>query len=522
MTMLLHQYLEYHARARPATEFGVQGNRSISYAEANASANRFAHALIRSGLQVGDRFAYLSKNSLDMALMFFGAAKAGAVPVPLNYRLAPPEWAYIIKDAGARLLFAQGAYAAALESVRTTLDVAGQCILLDTTYGSWLTLDGWLADAPATNPDRGIAPGDALYQMYTSGTTGRPKGAVLTHASVIANAHQSLAALGSLCRPGERILLVMPLYHAGGSSTVVGSVISAGAMVFHEDFVPRRFLDSLANEAIVAVNVVPAMIQACLAEAASEPPRRFPQLRCLIYGASPITETTLRQGMAMFGCEFFQGFGQTESSAVLTFLTPEDHRRALQGQPDLLQSAGRPVIGTELRIKHPDGRFLPPGQLGEIVARGAQVMRGYWNLPEQTAKTLAGGWLHTGDAGVLDEDGYLYIRDRVKDMIVSGGENVYPREVEEVLSEYPGVAEAAVIGVPDQRYGEAVMAVIAAQPGVQLVPQDIIDFCRPRLGGYKIPRRFAFVDALPRTATGKVLKRELRDPYWSGGECRGS
>jgi acyl-CoA synthetase (AMP-forming)/AMP-acid ligase II len=244
--------------------------------------------------------------------------------------------------------------------------------------------------------------------------------------------------------------------------------------------------------------------------------RAYPDLKLVVYGASPIAAETLRRAMEVFRCDFAQGFGMTETSAVLTVLTRDDHRRAMAGRPELLLSAGRALPGTEVRIVDENDHPLPPGTIGEIAGRGDQMMRGYWNLPEATTETLRGGWLHTGDAGRMDADGYVYIEDRVKDMIVSGGENIYPREVENVLFTHPAVADAAVIGVPDAKWGETVKAVLQLKPGASASAEEIIEFCRGKLAGYKLPRSDDFVAAIPRNASGKVLKRELREKYWAG------
>jgi len=514
--MLLHQYLEYHATARGQTVFGIQHARSLTYAEANAAANELAHTLLHLGLKAGDRFGYLSKNALDMAVMFFAASKMGAVPVPLNFRLAAQEWQFILEDSGATVVLAQSQYADALEAVRGSLPRVRHWIATDGQGAAgWQSVAALTVGRPRDNPTCALTNGAALYQMYTSGTTGRPKGAVLTHASVITNGYQSLAALGPLARPGERILVVMPMFHAGGASFVVGGGVAGATMVIEDDFDPKRFVDTLERERITAVNVVPAMLQACLTVIPDLAERRFDDLRTIVYGASPISETTLRRAIACFKCDFFQGYGQTEASAVLTFLNADDHRRALAGRPDLLLSAGKPVAGTEIRIMDPDGRFLPTGELGEIVARGPQIMQGYWNMPEATAATLADGWLRTGDAGIIDGEGFLFIQDRVKDMIVSGGENIYPREIENVLFRHASVADAAVIGVPDDKYGETPLALIVAKPEASRDADALMLFCRRNLGSYKVPRQFVFVSELPRNPSGKVLKRELREPYWT-------
>jgi fatty-acyl-CoA synthase len=258
------------------------------------------------------------------------------------------------------------------------------------------------------------------------------------------------------------------------------------------------------------------MIQACLVMVPDVAQRRYDALRLISYGASPIAEATLRRALDVFGCEFFQGYGMTETTAVLTYLLPSDHDRALAGRPELLLSAGRPVAGTELRIVDTAGAPLPLGGVGEIAARGPQLMRGYFNLPEATAEAMAGGWMHTGDAGRLDEEGYLYIEDRVKDMIVSGGENIYPHEIEQVLFEHPAVADAAVIGVPDDQWGETVKAVIVLRKDATATEEEIIDFTRGKLGGFKRPRSVDFASELPYNPSGKVLKRALREAYWAG------
>jgi acyl-CoA synthetase (AMP-forming)/AMP-acid ligase II len=301
----LHGYLEYHARVRPQTVFGIFRGHSVTYAAANAQANRLAHALLRSGMRPGDRIAYLSKNSLDMALMYFGAAKTGVVPVPLNYRLAPIEWDYIVRDCRARLLVAQEAYVPDVDTLRDQLEFVEQFIVTDGERRGWSSAASWLIGAPESNPDGGVEVGDPVYQMYTSGTTGRPKGAVLTHASVVTNCHQSMAALGTIGRPGERILVVMPMYHAGAMSFVVGGVVNAASMLFHEDFSAALFLDALEVDDIVSVNVVPAMIQACIDHTHAEPPRCFPKLRLVIYGASPIADCCCQPASPYWGrnCE---------------------------------------------------------------------------------------------------------------------------------------------------------------------------------------------------------------------------
>jgi acyl-CoA synthetase (AMP-forming)/AMP-acid ligase II len=516
--MRLHDTLDYSAREHPSTDFAVFRGRHVSYREAAATANRMANALIAAGLARGDRFAVLAKNSIELALLYYAGSKAGVVPVPLNYRLAPPEWSYIVRDSGARVLFAQEALAKALEPVRGELSDVKRFVALDAAPAGWEPLADLLAGQPERAPEREVTERDDAYQMYTSGTTGRPKGAVLTHRAVLAQLHQGLLGFGA--QPGERALIVAPLYHAAAALTSFVTVQIGGTLYIQEDFVPAEVVRALSEERIALAMLVPAMIQFCLVGVPDVAERRYDDLRLVIYGASPISEQTLRRAIEVFGCDFLQGYGMTETTAAATYLFPADHRRALAGEPHLLLSAGRPLLGTELRIVDEHDRPLPPGEIGEVAVRGPQLMRGYWNLPEQSAEALRGGWLHTGDAGVLDTEGFLYIQDRVKDMIVSGGENVYPREVEDVLYQHPAVADVAVIGVPDERFGEAVKAIVVLKAGHEAGAEVLLEHCKGRLGGYKRPKSVDFVDVLPRNPSGKVLKKELREKYWAGHSRR--
>jgi fatty-acyl-CoA synthase len=313
---------------------------------------------------------------------------------------------------------------------------------------------------------------------------------------------------------------VAPLYHAAAAVTTFVTVQAGGTLYIQEDFVPADVVKALSEERIAFAMLVPAMIQFCLVGVPDVAARRFDDLRLIIYGSSPIAEQTLRQAIDVFGCEFLQGYGMTETTAAATYLFPADHQRALAGEPQLLLSAGRPLLGTEVRIVDENDAPVPNGTIGEVAVRGPQLMRGYWNLPEPSAEALRGGWMHTGDAGILDDEGFLYIQDRVKDMIVSGGENVYPREVEDVLFQHPAVADVAVIGVPDEKWGEAVKAIVVLKAGETVDAETLLAHCKGRLGGYKRPRSVDFIDALPRNPSGKVLKKDLREKFWAGQSRR--
>jgi acyl-CoA synthetase (AMP-forming)/AMP-acid ligase II len=512
--MLLHDTFDYSARENPDVAFAIHGGRSVTYREAQALANRMAHALAARGVAPGDRVALLSKNSIEHALWYYACSKAGAVTVPLNYRLAPPEWRYIVNDAGAKLLIAQDALAAALAPVRGELTAVKHWIAHGDAGSGWERFDAFVTGQPETPPAHRAGDDDDVYQMYTSGTTGRPKGAVLTQRAVVAQLHQASLAFRSA--PGERALIVAPLYHAAASVTSFVTVQAGGTLYIQDEFGPAEVVRALSEERISVALLVPAMIQFCLVAVPDVAKRRYDALRLVIYGASPIAEQTLARAIEVFGCDFLQGYGMTETTAAATYLMPADHRRALAGEKRLLLSAGRAMLGTEIRIVGPDGEPVPNGTIGEIAVRGPQLMRGYWNLPEASAEALRGGWMHTGDAGVLDDEGFLYVQDRTKDMIVSGGENVYPREVEDVLFQHAAVADAAVIGVPDAKWGEAVKAIVVLKPGASASAEELMRFCDGRLAGYKRPRSVDFIDALPRNPSGKVLKKDLREKHWAG------
>ena len=508
--MLLHDHLAFQARGRGETCFARFEGTEISYAQAWERSGRIASALAAAGVGPGARFGVLMRNAPDVLLLIYAASRSGAVPVPLNYRLSPREWVDILDDAGAVAILADPDFAVAYDAVASR-DLTR--IATGPAPDGWRALDALVEKADPAGPAHRPSPNDVLVQMYTSGTTGRPKGALLTHASVLANLHQNAVATPHKISPGERALVVLPLFHIAAIVTALAAVFGGGCMVIHREVEPGAIARSLAEDQIVVATLVPAVIQFVLTGVAGIADMRFPQLKLLGYGASPIAESVLRRAMEVFGCHFAQGYGMTELSGTCCMLTEADHLAALDGRPELLLSTGKAMPGTEVRVIAPDESVLAPGEVGEIVVRGPQVMAGYWNMPEATEAALAGGWLHTGDAGYVDGDGYLFIRDRVKDMVVSGGENVYPAEVETVLRDHPQVADVAVIDVPDAKWGETVMAVVVAW-GDGAAENDLDRFCRARLGGFKVPRRYEFVAALPRNASGKVLKRELRRIYW--------
>jgi acyl-CoA synthetase (AMP-forming)/AMP-acid ligase II len=517
--MLLHEYMEYFAREAPDHPCVEMEDVLLTYGEANRRCNQIAAACTAAGLKRGDRFAWLSRNSIDLMLIFYGLSKVGVVPVPLNYRLAPAEWRYIINDCQASILVCEDEYCAGLDSIREDLEHIDLFLSTGKSDSSWSPFSSWIMDQPDENPDLPGDPSDDLYQMYTSGTTGLPKGAVLSQGAIDANTRMIGTQFG-MHPLDTRVLLVMPMYHAGAGITHKTAVSNGATVIIHKDFDPQAAVTALQEGAITNCTMVPAMIQACLVHVPDIMDREFPSLRTMGYGASPIAEETLRRALGVFKCNFSQVFGMTETTACVTLLSPAAHQRALAGEPKLLLSCGRAAPGTRIRIIDDKGAEVERGVVGEISVKGPQLMSTYWNLPEATEKTLQNGWLMTGDAAYMDEEGFVFIQDRIKDMIVSGGENVYPAEVESALFEHPAVADAAVIGIPSKQWGESILAFLVLRQGETISQDEIVEFCRSRLAGYKIPKDVEFLDEIPRNPSGKVLKKDLREPYWKGVERR--
>ena len=504
----LADVVRVHGRDRPDAPAVIVGDHTITFGELDQRSNRVAQALAAAGVGFGDRVAFVERNGAEFFDVVFGLAKLGAVAVPVNWRLAAPEMRQIIDDAGATLVIVGADFAGHLEAVEDGL-AAGVVVIGE--HDRWPSFDSWVAGHPARDPGVETGPDDLVFLMYTSGTTGAPKGVMLSNANYRC---KCAGVAGPWRMDADAVTLaVMPLFHMAGSGWALAGLWHGGAVVVLRDVDPAAILDSVARHGVTNLLLVPAVI-ARLLERDDPALPDFADLRIVVYGASPISDDVLLRGIDRFGSVFAQVYGMTETTGSVTQLDGADH------VAHLLRSCGKPYPWVQIRIVGPDGTDVAPGAVGEVWTRSAQNMLGYWNNPDATAATLhPDGWLRTGDAGYLD-DGYLYLHDRLKDMIVSGGENVYPAEVENVLMTQPGVADAAVIGVPDERWGEAVKAVIVASPGTELSAEDVIAYARTRLGGFKLPKSVDFVAALPRNPSGKLLKRELREPYWAGTDRR--
>ncbi len=505
-----------HAEARPGHTAMIFGDQQTTYGELDRRASQVANGLVAAGLKPQARVAFLDKNSDRFFEVTFGSAKANAVMVAVNWRLAPPEVAYVINDAMAEVLFVGKEFFPVAEKILADLKTVKTVIAIDEAHDGWAYYPEWRDRQSADDPHIAIDPEDVAIQMYTSGTTGHPKGAQLTNANLLTLIPAAVSEWGDPWTADDINLVCMPLFHIAGSGWGIVGFYAGATAVIVRDIIPPEILRVIPAHGVTKALFVPAVIL-FLTQTPGVTETDFSKLRLIVYGASPIPLDLLRNAIQVFKCDFAQVYGLTETTGAITYLPPEDHD---PNGNQRMRSCGRPMGGIEIRIVDAEGNSLPAGEVGEIICRTQQNMKGYWNLPEETAKAIRGEWFHTGDAGYLDEDGYLYIHDRVKDMIVSGGENVYPAEVESALFGHPAIADVAVFGVPDERWGEAVKAVVVKKPGAEVTPDEIIAFAKERIAGYKVPKSIDFAEMLPRNPSGKILKKDLREPYWKGLDRR--
>jgi acyl-CoA synthetase (AMP-forming)/AMP-acid ligase II len=485
------ELIRWRAARHPALMATWFEGRTRSYGALNRSSSELAAGLVEKlGLQPGDRVAILDKNSDAYLELLFALDKAGLVAAPVNRRLTPHEIGLIIADIGPRLIVAGEEF-------------AGHCAGVGAPCLGFDELPRGGAD-----PHRDVD-GAVTWQFSTSGTTGLPKGAMLTGWNVL-NAGACFALETPEYREGGPSLICMPMFHLAGAGVAIwGMQLGASLVILREIAAPDILLQTITQHRIETAHLVPAVLH-MLCELPEAGSADFSHFQHVGYGTAPIAPDLLRRAIALLGCKFTQFYGLTETTGPFAALPFEHHHG------ERLASCGRPMFGGRARIVGADGQELPRGEIGEIAYRGENLMVGYWRRPDATAEAIRGGWFHTGDAGLMDADGFIFIKDRIKDMIVSGGENVYPAEIEALLASHPEIAEAAVIGVPDAKWGEAVKAVVVARPGSALTAEALIAWTGGRLAGYKRPRSVDFVDALPRNASGKLLKRVLREPYWRG------
>jgi len=491
------------------------GSSRLSYAELQAQVYSTVRIFEERGLRRGDRVAVFSANSVDYVAVYFACAYLGLVIVPLNAHLKTPEIKWILSDCTPAAVVVELPYVQRFAEALTAVSTSPVRFVMGGEQAGW---EQW----PEMSSERDIAPVTAdadentpAIQMYTSGTTGNPKGVVLTHRNMVTMVTSWLEDMP--LQAGEsRFMQATPLFHVGGLLVCLSSIASGAGLFLLPAFEPQKALTVMTGQGITDTLLVPAMIQRLLAL----PEVRaggFSALKTIVYGASLMPTTTLKQAREVFACDFLQGYGLTETSGVALRLTRADHRYAFEHMSERLASAGKPVSCCEVRITASDGRDVSVGEVGEILVRGSNVMTGYWNNSAATTDAVVDGWLHTGDLGRFDDEGYVYVAGRLKEMIDYCGENVYPAEVEEVLSTHPGVAEVAVIGLPHPDTGEEVIAAVVSR-GNETDSAALISFCRQHLANFKCPARVVYCGSLPRTPAGKVQKHILAEQISSGGE----
>jgi acyl-CoA synthetase (AMP-forming)/AMP-acid ligase II len=476
----------------------LDGGRVVTYAQLNDRSNRIANTLITAGVRAGSHIGFLGKNSAAFFEIWIGANKAGCALAPLNWRSAAPELVEVVRDANVSLIFAGRDFTELAERVRQTAKTAVHVVPED-------ELDQWFSRGGSADPGIAIPDNATALLGYTSGTTAAPKGVPITHGALM-NWFRAAENEPSVNWNSDDIgLMVMPNFHLAGTLVSLPALYHGASLATLSTFEPAAFVFAVEQHRPTVTCVVPTALQMLLDHAATNS-ADFSSLRRILYAGSPIGQHTLQEALAVFGCDFIQFYGTTETF-IITLLRPEQHRL---DAPDLLKSCGQPMPGVDLRIVDPNGRDLAAGAAGEVLVRSPWMFTGYWNKPDATAPAIIDGWYHTGDAGILDKDGNLFLVDRLKDMIVSGGENIYSAEVERALAAHPSVQLVAVVGAPDEKWGERVVAFVVPYPDKPVDVSDLVSHCRDLIAGYKVPKEIHLLGALPQTASGKVQKAALR------------
>ena len=491
----------------------VLNDRAVTFSETRDLSCQIAHALISAGLPKEAKVAVWALNSPTAWTCVLGTWRAGMTWVPVNPRSSLADNTHILNAFDCEVLFYQQGFAALIDEIRPNLANLKHAICLDAAVAGSVSLDQFIADQQTTTPDVDYDLDDVVMLGATGGTTGLPKGVMNTHRNLATFFAQW--SMSTTYRPGQPVvnLAAAPMTHTAGNVSIPATA-RGGTVVILERPDPAALLDAIEQHRVTELFLPPTVIYMLLDHPGVEK-RDFSSLRYFMYGAAPMSLEKLRQSIDVFGPVMMQGYGQMEAFASIAYLAPEEHFIDGEVAPDSrLSSCGRPTQLTQVRIFDEANRALPAGQSGEICVKGDIVMKGYYKAPEKTAETVIDGWLHTGDIGLLDEEGYLHLTDRKKDMIISGGFNVFPSEIEQVIWEHPAVQDCAVIGVPDEKWGEAVKGVVELNKGMSIEADELIALCRDRLGGVKTPKSIDFVAELPRSANGKVLKKDVRAGYW--------
>jgi acyl-CoA synthetase (AMP-forming)/AMP-acid ligase II len=512
--MTVGEMLTRNANKFPTKKAVVSEEASLDFKTLNDRVNRLANALVKKGLKKGDRIGVLIHNCHQFIEIYFAAAKTGGIFCPYNNHLKQWELKDIIDYSTPRLLFIDKDFAGMINALMPDLKSVESFICLqkvDEAY--WNDYEAMIAQSHAGEPGIKILEDDIQSIIFTAGTTGRPKGAMRTHRHLMSDATASAIDL----RVGydEKVLITFPMYHVACEDNIVRHSLLSNTIYTKKEggFNPPEVLEYIAKEKISRIQLVPTMIHS-LIQVPDVSKYDLSSLKLILYAGSSMPVELLKKALAIFPCGFAQLYGQTESGPFTTVLKPEDHiQDGTEKSVARLASSGKPALNYEVRIVDDSDNDVPMGEVGELIVRSEAMMIGYWQMPEETEKKLKNGWLHTGDLAKFDEDGYVYIVERKGDMIISGGVNVYPREIEEVLYRYPAVSEASVIGLPDEHWGEVVKAVIVLKSGAQATEDEIKDFCGKNLAGFKKPKSVDFWKELPKSPQGKILKKDIRKHY---------
>jgi long-chain acyl-CoA synthetase len=515
--MNLFDGLRHQAKLNPSRPAVSCGETKFTYAEFHERVVRLGNALRERGVEKGDRVATLLLNCHRYLELYYATAVIGATIVPLNYRLAAKELEYIMNDSEAGTLFVDDSLLQLIQPVLSSLRSLRHTVFASGAQNvppGMLAYEALISGASSSLPNMTVEDDDLGGIFYTGGTTGLAKGVMLSHRNIASNAYHMLINLP--LGADEAYCHSAPMFHLANGGAMYGNVMNGSKHTFLRLFDPKLFLEAVQRERVTFTVLVPAMINFVI----NHPEfgkYDISSLRRVVYGASPMPAELLKQAIQKMGCEFVQGYGMTEASPLLTLLYAHEHHT--EGPEKLtrrLLSCGREIIGVEVRVVNDDGKDVKPGEIGEVIARGPNIMQGYWKKEAETRAALKDGWYYTADMGTVDEENFLYLVDRKKDMIISGGENVYSTEVENALYTHPAVLEAAVIGVPDEKWGEAVKGIVVLKPGMAATAEELIQHCRSQIAGYKVPKSIEFLSELPKSGAGKILKRDLREKYFVG------
>ena len=490
------------------TAFVFKGQKT-SFNQFEQNTNRVANGLLKQeGMSAGTRVAYLATDCPSAYEILFACSKIRAVFLAINWRLAAEEILFILNNSEAETLFVSEAFFPIINQINSELKSVKQIISITGNHSEWISYKEWIDTNETISPNVNIEPDDIVVQMYTSGTTGHPKGVQLTHFTFF-KLMQHMKTKGYQwmnLNESDSFLLTLPIFHIGGLWWGVQSFLAGGSGVLIESFIAEDVLELIEKHQISQVIMVPSMVRFLSTEPKTTT-TDFTTVKGFLYGGSPMSKNLLQKAMQIFNCDFYQIYGMTETGNMAVCLSAEDHT---ENWNERMKSAGKALPGVEAKVIDLDGQTLLPNEIGEICLKSPSNMVGYWKNEEATKNTLINNWIHTGDAGYMDEDGYIFICDRIKDMIIYADENIYPAEIEAVLNEHESISEVAVVGIPDERWGEIVKCFIVLEEGASLKKIELINFLRGRIAGFKIPKSFSFVSSLPRNPSGKILKRLLR------------